>query len=519
MSVKISEFTSQSVQLSDEITFIRPGSNFRTSVLDLSQVIGTVGSIASSGALTSTPVLYKPAPGENVIRAIRGGAGIYTQVGPEDEILLSVSIAQGDNGGAQVLASPSLNPLIKSLKGGTGVSVTDGGTFLQINASEEPIPSNTIIVNSLEDLPAPVNGKITLGAFVYVQSSDLDVADLEIELSAGTSYVGSSLVGVVLTGNGNRLFTSTAQNGRYSVTNLNIQYVSGTVFDFASNKTATAIVENVIIDGCQRVSNMSDMLGVSIRGAIANNVTSDVHVFSGDNQIVNIDAAFVNGWSGSIVALQAATFDIINIENINVVSTSGANILVSGLIDSGNINAGGHGCLRSVSVVGPYVPTQNIERKDLRWWFFNNVGLQNTRNAGYLAMPTNPTFTAISAVDTPVKVAGVWTEKTSLRFTSDVTGRLTYVGDYDISVRFLATMSIDKASVGTSQYTACIAKNGQVIPDAIGVTSIEPGDPQSVAINAEIDVSKDDFIELFVENNTDTDDARVFAANITAEGF
>ena len=135
---------------------------------------------------------------------------------------------------------------------------------------------------------------------------------------------------------------------------------------------------------------------------------------------------------------------------------------------------------------------------------------------GQVTMQGNSTATAIAVVDTPVKVAGTFIVGIESKFTGDTTGRLTYAGDEDAIVKFMASVTV--VPLGTSQNLSMhFAKNGTVITDAKITRIVSSTESANLSLFFNISVTAGDYIEVFASNGTTTNNMTVtnclFGAN------
>tara|TARA_R110000824_G_scaffold3490_2_gene16515 strand:+ start:393 stop:1241 length:849 start_codon:yes stop_codon:yes gene_type:complete len=122
-------------------------------------------------------------------------------------------------------------------------------------------------------------------------------------------------------------------------------------------------------------------------------------------------------------------------------------------------------------------------------------------------MQANATATTIAATVTPVLVAGTWTVDTLANFTGTTAGRLTYTGTTTATKLVTATLTIE-ISAGTNQKVSVyIAKNGAVLAGSRQETDISAA---SVLVNMScsfnVSLATNDYIEVFVQNATGTND-------------
>lgn len=125
------------------------------------------------------------------------------------------------------------------------------------------------------------------------------------------------------------------------------------------------------------------------------------------------------------------------------------------------------------------------------------------------------TATVISVVNTPVVVnAGTsWVPHKQNLFTVTTGGRLTFDGAYAQEFLVLATLRGTGAS-GTQDYSAYIAKNGTVEVPSRAVNSFVSTTDGVLTVMSLVTLSPTDYVELWIENNTNIVDFTVKDANI-----
>ena len=124
----------------------------------------------------------------------------------------------------------------------------------------------------------------------------------------------------------------------------------------------------------------------------------------------------------------------------------------------------------------------------------------------------NTTETVIATIDTPVKINAVWSDINTTRFSFNANGTWTYTGleDKDISMSIVATVT--PAGGTARQVSTYFAKNGVVDAATRGsVTASTGGQITNLAI---ISVSTGDTVEVFIENNSGTQNITVEIASL-----
>jgi hypothetical protein len=121
-----------------------------------------------------------------------------------------------------------------------------------------------------------------------------------------------------------------------------------------------------------------------------------------------------------------------------------------------------------------------------------------------VSMQGNATATTIGSTATPVKVAGTYTVgDVSAGWTADATGKITFTGQTSRHI-VNAIASFDVASGNNRLISLFIAKNGTVVSTKM-VDTISSGLPRSLAAFANLILAPNDYLEVFVRNETTTD--------------
>ena len=123
-------------------------------------------------------------------------------------------------------------------------------------------------------------------------------------------------------------------------------------------------------------------------------------------------------------------------------------------------------------------------------------------------MTGNSTATTISVASTPVKVAGITTANAINQKFSHIDNRLTFTGALanTFEVNAIATF----ITSNNRDIKLSIAKNGTVIADSsVPVTSDNAGKAHAVPMQTILEMQTNDYIEIFVQNDTDTDNITV----------
>ena len=106
-------------------------------------------------------------------------------------------------------------------------------------------------------------------------------------------------------------------------------------------------------------------------------------------------------------------------------------------------------------------------------------------------------------MDTPVLVAGTWVENSASQFTSTAAGRVVYDGERSSVSDVTVSLALSPVSGTNKDMTGYIAINGVIIPST-GITARgDSGDPRTMTLMWLETLSQGDYIEIFIENNSD----------------
>lgn len=277
-------------------------------------------------------------------------------------------------------------------------------------------------------------------------------------------------------------FTDTI-GGLFLFLNEKVRTVSGTKYGTFNN------MQTVLIEGSSSLS-MGD--GIT---------------YTGTSQIVlSIDKFFLGSASASFIGLDLGSSTAFTIEFVDfiVAAPSGA-IGISGLANSGNVPTGRLAMVSGCEFGGGMTaPLQNITNEDIRWSFTNNTPIADTIIDAMVSLNGNATETVIAATDTPVLVAGTWVCERDSLFTCTVGGRITYVGERDTVLPVDVTVTVVSASGTNKDIHAYLALNGTVIANSGKQNRVGATDPKNTSVLWQLNMEENDFLEVFLENNTDT---------------
>lgn len=382
----------------------------------------------------------------------------------------------------------------------------------------DPNEYKTVFVASLSDLPVPSSGVITLLAeYTYFFVSELDLEGNRLVCGSNTTILGYSSENCRIKSTGltsNALITS-----EWTLPIRHISLQATTIFDldatanadqaldwygvnlentsdigtiknyanFVSSSMAFLSAAGLIFDGTFGTVALSDTLLVGVASATIISIPSTA----------TIERRFRLSYSSIIVPSTGTGIDV---------STS-ASVPVEGYIyDTCNFSGS-----------GTYTAGVLFSDNKSRWT--ENRGITNSAALTGYYMHGNATATTISATGTPVKVAGTTTEiSISQRFTVTTTNRATYAGAIDRD--FKATVICSVSSGNGHQIGIYIAKNGTELNESeTYVTTNASGRLENGTCHVVTGLSNEDYLEVFVENNTAITDITVEDLNFIIEAL
>jgi len=517
---RISNFPANTAIPGDSVlSFVSGGTNFQITLADFLAALNVTGAIAQVGSPISTPVLDKQGTVNN-IRNLENGSGVKASVSPQNGIKLDHTFKSGSPpSGASIPILTDItktNPIVRSAVAGNGMQIFANGDSVVFQATGGPSSTGTVIVNSLSDLPVPVGGVITLVTDVtYFPQSIVDISPNRLLIDTGNVALESN----------NRLsrgFTTTNTGALITVKNSFVVPIikemillspNGSVFDV---QAGAGIVFNDIVNFDAAVaSKVTAAANISFRNySIVNfgfGQPKGIQFF-GACQELNVSNGLYQDWDGILYDFGTATFANGFLFGPNIRFNAGASETVMAG-SAATIASGALGQCSHNKFLGLANKLSGFNENTDGYEFIGNQGVDDT-DVDSLSVNTAGTTVIIATIDTPVKIAGTWIDIESSQFTVDLSGRVTYNGLKTRSLPVDLALSADPASGTNKDFTVYVALNGSVITNSGVPARASSGDVLAMMVPWQIEFSTGDFIEMFLENNTDTTDFDVTRAQI-----
>jgi hypothetical protein len=142
----------------------------------------------------------------------------------------------------------------------------------------------------------------------------------------------------------------------------------------------------------------------------------------------------------------------------------------------------------------------------------DTIEISSTESASFasVSMAGNATATVIASTATPVKVAGTFVVgDVSAGWTAATDGKITHTGQTSRHI-INAIATLDAASGSNHLISLFIAKNGVIVSTKM-TDSVSSGLPRAIATFANLVLNQNDYIEMFVRNESTT--TNVIAVN------
>ena len=383
--------------------------------------------------------------------------------------------------------------------------------------------TSLVLVSEKADLPAASSGVITLEAGVtYYFTGNVDLTGDRLETGGVVTILGTSSETASLTstglGTGVPLLTSRWTIPIKFITFKDVH--TGFYIDDNSGAGAPLAIDwfgvnfnNVTVVGeIGDISNFVYDTGAFL-GSQGLTFTGDVDTAALNNSIFAGDGSAATIISIESTAVFSRRFRMIYSSVVAFGSTTGINVSTSATVPiEGYI-------LDTVNFSGGATYTTGVVSGGNKSRWIECRGVKNSAAISSYYMNGNATATTIAVINTPVKVAGTTTSAAITQlFTNTTTNRATYDGVLQRDFKVSAVMSVESGN--NNVIGLYIAKNGTIVAESeIYITTNAGGRAEAGVCQAIIELVTDDYVEVFVENSTDTTNVTVTDLNVIVEGL
>ena len=396
------------------------------------------------------------------------------------------------------------------------VYVADGagsGTWEE----QASLPTNEVYVASETDLPTAVAGVITLApSTLYHILGSVDLGSDRIVFSSNSILQGQQRALSTI--------TSTTTSPLFKGTSVDVRIYELTIVA----TTASKIVE---FDGGG--TSLLTLKGVNCYTVTADAVTVNNYsnllidncVFFGGVDVLTITGAsnagaliqlcgFV-GYTGRGIDLGTSVGNGGIISACSVVGTGGADTSIVGAAANANLHPNKRWVVDQCDFVGANTVLTGVDVADDQWLFRDNTGLTASRSIGdgFITGNANSTTVAVTQTDYEVNFGTGFNANREDRFTVSNDGRITYNGNVPRTFTVQASVSGTTDS-GTATIFLKFAKNGVVDNSTQVSREYASTAVGNVGLFGSIEMSSGDYIELYLYNDTGTQDYTVSDCHI-----
>lgn len=394
-----------------------------------------------------------------------------------------------------------------------GVTPTSTDNFIYLIKNLFRAYRNLIYIEVLADFPTAVNGVITLeGNATYFITTTVDLLGARLIGGQNTTIIGGSSENCRLksTGlSGTALITS-----EWSLPIRSVTIEAQTALDLDAGVNSEQALDwfGVNFTDCENIGTIANY--TNFIASDCGLLNSANLTFNGSIGTVGFSQCFFNCRASNTVIILPSTltitrrFRIIYSAFVVLSGETGINLSTSAsipvdayILDTVNFSGGG-------------TYTSGVLYSDNKALYINCKGISNSNDISSYYMNENATVTDIITTGVAVKIAGTTTSAGITQRFTNTNNRATYTGA--LNKTFLVSVVSSVTSTSTNdQIGYYVAKNGVIVASSkIYVTTNSNNRAESVSIQGVIELITNDYIEVWIENKSDTSDVTVTDLNV-----
>jgi len=381
-------------------------------------------------------------------------------------------------------------------------------------------------IDKVEDFPEAVSGVITLADNqTYFITTTVDLLGARIVCGQNTTIIGGSSENCILKSTG--LAAATALiTSQYSLPMRNLSITHGTALDLNGSGTPTAALDwfGVNFLDCNSSGGGS---GVGTIQTYSNFIMSDFALlnssgmtFNGSIGTVGFVQCLFSGVAAQTTLNFPSTLTItrrIRVTYSSFVAFGGATAI--NVSTSAVIPVEGY-ILDTVNFSGGATYTAGVQFNDNKALFTNCKGIGNSAEIGQCYYINNTTQNGIATTGVFEKIVGTTTASSVNQKFDHTNNRLTYTGGITRSFRVTASCSAQAITTNNTIILVRAAKNGATIAESESqATTSGTGRNENFYSQAIVELTTNDFLELFIANATNANNLLVTELNMIVEAL
>lgn len=402
----------------------------------------------------------------------------------------------------------------------SGTLEFDGTDFTVVDlafASTGSGLNNTLKINEFSGFPDPLlpSTKYEIGDNILFP--DILPATWN-DLPANIEFSGT-VVASKFTYNGTDTFLKGVDIGLLVVDSVVIDAPNAKVYDIVDVSVNTIVrLPSASIINCLQVGTF-DCFAIVANIIDVASADQGIEITGTKPVVISANKVTINSTQADFVGIDLGPSVLSTLEVVDFRSNApvGA-IAIKGLAANGNISLNQKATIASCEFSGGVVALDGINEDDFRYNFDTVTGVRDSNPDAIITMSGNTTATVISASSSDgsnaVLVAGTWLEKDASQYTTTAAGRITADFESPVPSPILITASVEPVS-GTNKTIALYACIDGVIQFESGIpVRIDSNNPLPMIVNWQEEMSStaNSYLELFVENRTDTTNILVSTA-------
>lgn len=376
--------------------------------------------------------------------------------------------------------------------------------------------ANPIIYVAEEaDFPVQDATTITLEAGkIYQYTASFSTAK-KFTVNDGAKLTAFNFFSPILTYTGTgSMFTGT--DASFTIRECRIDCPNAQAFSFTDTVGGTFLflMYDMRIVSAAKFGTFNNMQTVLISGSSSLDMDDGISLTGANMVIFSISKLFLGSTSATFEGVDFGTTvsQTIEIDDFIPIGPTGS-IGIKGAASSANIPVGNLATVAGCDFSGVDTPVIGIVvSDDVRWRFTGNAGVSDTMIDCLLSLTSNATATTISTISTPVLIAGTWVIEDESLMTCTTAGRATFKSEVVRRLPVSAVLDVEPASGTNKLIKVYLYKNGTKITASGRQVKADAANPLNVALSWQLDLAENDYLELYVENNTDTIDILVSGA-------